>query len=88
MLSRDIGPGWKHLVATRDHQTLKLYVDGQLKASAPVGPETYDVSNQQPFLIGFGPVDYFSGKLREVRLYNKAIPAGEIRQLAARKSYR
>jgi hypothetical protein len=88
MLHRDIGPGWKHLVAVRDQGTLKIYVNGQVKASAPIGLRNYDVTNSEPFAIGFGPVDYFSGKLREVRLYNKAISTDEIRQLASRQSYR
>jgi hypothetical protein len=87
MFDRDLGPGWKHLAATRDHGTLKLYVDGHLQASAAAGSATYDVSNREPLLIGFGPVDYFSGKLREVRLYNKAISTEEIRQLAGQKDF-
>jgi hypothetical protein len=85
MLHKDIGPGWKHLVAARDRGTLRIYVNGQLRASAPIGSQNHDVSNKESFLIGFGPVDYFSGKLREVRLYNKAIQAGEIRQLASKR---
>lgn len=33
----------------------------------------YDVSNNEPLKIGFGELNYFSGKIREVRLYNKAL---------------
>jgi len=87
-LHRDIGSGWKHVVASRDNGTLKIFVNGQLRASAPVGSRNYDVSNKEPLLIGFGPVDYFSGKLREVRLYSKALSAGEINKLASEQGYR
>jgi hypothetical protein len=85
MLHRDIGSGWKHLAAVRDGGNLKIYAGGELKASAPVGSQTFDVSNKEPLTIGFGPVDYFSGKLREIRVYNKAIGAEEIRQLARKR---
>jgi hypothetical protein len=88
MLHKDIGPGWKHLVAMKDRGTLKIYVNGQLKASAPVGSQSYELTNKEPLLIGFGPVDYFSGKLREVRLYSGAIQPDEIRKLAGQQSYR
>jgi hypothetical protein len=87
MLHRDIGPGWKHLVAAREGRTLKLYVNGRMVASTPLASSAYDVSNNEPLLIGFGPVDYFSGKIREVRLYNQAIGAEQVRQLATRHSY-
>jgi hypothetical protein len=31
--------------------------------------------------IGFGEVDYFSGKIREVRLYGRALVAADITRL-------
>jgi hypothetical protein len=37
------------------------------------------LSNDQPLRIGFGETDYFSGKLREVRVYNRALNLEEVR---------
>jgi len=80
----DLGPGWKHLAAVRDGGRLKLYVDGRLVAkSSSFNPSDYDVSTAQPLRIGFGQTDYFSGRIAEVRVYNRALGAGKIRKLAA-----
>jgi hypothetical protein len=38
-----------------------------------------------PLRIGFGEADYFSGRIREVRLYGRALPPKEIARLAADK---
>jgi hypothetical protein len=76
----DLGPGWKHLAAIRDDGRLKLYVDGKLVAhSSDFNPADYDLSTSQPLRIGFGQTDYFSGKIREVRMYNRALTDAEIR---------
>ena len=81
----DLGPGWKHLAAVREGDRLKLYVDGRLAAtSTPFRPADYDLSNDQPLRIGFGEMDYFSGKIREVRLYRKALNQAEIDKLSTR----
>jgi hypothetical protein len=81
---RDIGPGWKHLAAVREGGALKVYVDGALKASSSEAGR-YDISNHEPLLIGFGPVDYFSGKLREVRVHARALRPDEVKRMAATK---
>jgi hypothetical protein len=79
----DIGPGWKHIVAVKEDGKLKLYISGELMVtSLPFRPEEYDVSNDEPLKIGFGAMDYFSGKIREVRVYNKALSNKEIKRLS------
>jgi hypothetical protein len=77
---RDIGPGWKHVAAVRDGDAMKIYVDGKLAATQATA-EKLDASNHVPLRIGFGPQSYFSGKLRDVRLYNRAINESEVKQL-------
>ena len=68
----DLGPGWKHLAAVRERGLLKLYVDGELVAkSSSFNPIDYDVSTDQPLRIGFGQIDYFSGKISDVRTYRQ-----------------
>lgn len=65
---------------------LELYVDGHLEAtSSTFNPDDYDLGNCCPLRIGFGEVDYFSGKIREVRLYQRALDASEVAGLAAEK---
>ena len=42
----------------------------------------YDLSNDQPLLIGFGAHDYFNGLMSDLRLYNRALTEPEIIGLA------
>jgi len=82
----DLGPGWKHLAAVRERGLLKLYVDGKLAAkSSAFDPADYDVSTDQPLRIGFGQTDYFSGRISEVRVYNRALSAANVRKLFGQK---
>jgi hypothetical protein len=77
----DLGPGWKHLAAVRQGGALKLYVNGNVVAkSSAFDPADYDLSTDQPLRIGFGQTDYFSGKISEARVYNRALTAVEIRK--------
>lgn len=76
-----MGPGWKHLAAVRQGRTLKLHVDGRLAAASEVAAGDLDVSSGAPLLIGFGPQSHFRGKLRDVRLYNRALGEQEIQSL-------
>ena len=80
----DLGPGWKHVTAVREGGNLKLYIDGKLvKESSSFDPSDYDVSTDKPLRIGFGQSDYFSGKMRDVRIYNRALNQEEINKLAS-----
>ena len=80
---RELAPGWRHVAALKAGGVLKLYVDGQCVAtSTSFKPADYDLSNAVPLRIGFGQHDYFCGRMRDVRLYNRAISEEEIRALA------
>lgn len=74
----DLAPGWKHLAAVRDQRHLKLYVDGRLTDTAEIADRSLEVSNTVPLRIGAGPQSYFKGRIRDVRLYNRALAAAEI----------
>jgi len=70
----DLGAGWRHLAAVRRGDRLRLYVDGRLVAtSAPFDPDRYDLSTGGPLTIGFGEQDFFTGKIRDVRLYRRGL---------------
>jgi hypothetical protein len=78
----DLGPGWKQLIAMRAGGELRLYVAGKRVAtSAKFEADDYDLSTGQPLRIGFGEHDYFTGRIREVRLYRRAISDQEIAAL-------
>ena len=78
----DIGPGWNHLVAMREKGRLTIHVNGKLVSeSSKFRPDDYDISNDKPLKIGFGEMDYFSGRIREVCIYNRALGEAEIQRL-------
>lgn len=74
--------GWTHLTAVRDGGRLKLYVDGRLAAESAAFPAGVDdVSTEGPLRIGIGGHDYFNGRMRDVRIYNRALSGGQARAL-------
>jgi hypothetical protein len=78
----DMGPGWKHIAAVRDGSGLRLYVNGERVAESEAFKRSdYDVTVEQPLRIGFGQVDYFNGKLSDVRVYNEALSGGKVKKL-------
>ena len=75
----DLGPGWNHITAVREKGRLRLHVNGKLAVTSSAFPsDDYDISNAKPLTIGFGEMDYFSGKIREVHVYNRALDENEI----------
>jgi len=82
---RDIGSRWRYLTAVRRDNRLELYLDGELSAHSEAPSANYDLSNAAPLRIGFGPTDYFSGSIRDVRLWRAPLDHDEINRLAAVK---
>jgi hypothetical protein len=78
---RDLGDGWKHVAAVRQGKELKLFVDGIQVASATSDGPALDMSSDAPLRIGFGPQGYFDGKIRDVRLYNRALTENDLKAL-------
>jgi hypothetical protein len=82
----ELAPGWCHLAAVRVGGRLRLYVNGELAAeSSSFEPSDYDLTNHRPLRIGFGQVDFFHGKINDVRAYNRALSEDELRALFAMK---
>ncbi|MDQ1328433.1 MAG: hypothetical protein QG641_1718, partial [Candidatus Poribacteria bacterium] len=78
--NHDIGSGWKHLTVIKRNDHLELFVNGKKESvSSAFEIDSFDLTNDQPLRIGFGETDYFSGKIREVRLYNRAINDEEVK---------
>jgi hypothetical protein len=82
----ELPPGWHHLAAVRMKNRLQIYLDGKRVAqSTSFKPGHYDLRTKQPLKIGFGQHDYFNGKMRDVRLYNRALTATEVASMMAAK---
>ena len=78
----DLGSGWRQITAQRRGGELRLYVQGKLVAkSAPFRSADYDLSTDQPLRIGSGEQDFFTGRIREVRLHRRALTEPEIQSL-------
>ena len=70
---------WTHLASTYDGATVQLYVNGTMVASrAQTGPL---VTSTNPLQIGGDSIygQTFQGKIDEVRIYNRALSAAEIK---------
>ncbi|MFO0844330.1 MAG: LamG-like jellyroll fold domain-containing protein [Gemmataceae bacterium] len=79
---RELAPGWRHVAAVKHGGRLRLFVDGKPVAeSAAFDPAKFDVSCDEPLLIGAGTGDYFRGDLSDVRLYRRALSAEEVGRL-------
>lgn len=73
---------WYHVAATWDGANVRLYVDGKLDA-APVARTAAVAVDTRPLYLGGRPSsDYFDGLIYDARLYNRALTATEIAQLA------
>lgn len=80
---QDIADGeWHHLVALKEDNECKIYIDGELKASTVVTP--MDISNDYPLIIGSNgqPSAHtmFSGTVDEVAFYTRALMQDEIKE--------
>jgi hypothetical protein len=81
---KQLAPGWQHLAAVRDGATLSLYVNGRLASkSEAFDQDAFDLGPDQPLKIGLGQHDYFNGRLKDVRIYRKALSAEALRELSS-----
>jgi hypothetical protein len=71
--------GWTHVLQTWDGKTLKLYMNGvmdaQTKAAGPLA------TGDSPVIIGKLGVFAFKGLIDDVRIYNRALSAAEVKAL-------
>jgi hypothetical protein len=78
---RDLGAGWKHLTAVKRGGRLELFVNGvRACESSPFEAGSFDLCADRPLRIGLGETDYFSGKIRDVRVYRQALDPSEVGQ--------
>ncbi|MBN1408604.1 MAG: LamG domain-containing protein [Calditrichaceae bacterium] len=67
---------WRFITGTFSGSTFNLYVDGKLKGTANFGTL---IANSENLRFGiFGSQDYFSGKIDDIRFYDRAFDLSEI----------
>ncbi|MEM5797227.1 MAG: LamG domain-containing protein [Candidatus Aenigmatarchaeota archaeon] len=73
--------GWSHVAATFDGTTRRIYLNGtQIASDTPTG---HNVPNANNFRIGSTNLgEYFNGTIDDVRIYDRALTADEIKSLA------
>lgn len=74
-------PGLRHVAATRDGNTLTLYAEGEVVGKRSVGDGAITVDNDAPMTLGFGAHDYFNGRIKDLRIYNRALEAADVATL-------
>jgi hypothetical protein len=79
---RALAAGWHHLVAVKTDSVLKLYIDGkQVAQSTKFDPAKYNLNTKGPTKIGFGQHDYFNGKMKDLRIYDRELSPREIERV-------
>jgi hypothetical protein len=78
---RNLPPGWHSIAAVRRQGRLRLCLDGKFVAESRETPQALDLSCDAPLRIGFGRHDFFNGRLRDLRIYRRALSDSEIELL-------
>ncbi len=75
--------GWQHVSAVKTAGQLRLYINGKLVSERAIPADMkMNLDNSASLKIGFGSNDYLLGRLRDVRLYKRALSAAEISSLS------
>lgn len=79
---------WQFVVFTYDNNTLKLYIDGQLKSSVEGKGFLSMPAESNNLVVAKHPYSdlYFNGIIDEVKIYNRALTKDEIKEHYAQKS--
>ena len=75
-------PGWHHFAYTFDGTTHRMFLDGAQQAMSTATPETGAVLRAR-LGANFDNTERFAGQIDEVRIYKRALNAGEIAALNA-----
>jgi hypothetical protein len=68
---------WYHIIITHDQVTTKGYVNGVFNNSAL---RTLNIGSTGTFIGAADSIQYFTGKIPQFRLYNRALTAQEVLQ--------
>ena len=75
--------GWHHVAAVIGNADIRMYIDGVQKGTVATLANTINISSSV-WRIGrrFNSTEYFQGKIADVRVWNTALTAAEMAQLA------
>lgn len=75
---------WRHTVAVIDRKggRQQVYIDGTLEGNPQIADVVGAVSNERDVVVGsyHDGKEYFKGIIDEVRIYNRALNAGEVKK--------
>lgn len=74
----ELTEGWNQITAVKKEDHLSLYNNGQLISKSNSFPTSTDIHTNLPITIGASPYDHFSGKMKNVSLYQGAIDANDL----------
>jgi len=77
---RILNTDWHHVAATYDGTTMKLFIDGVLKAS-DFNSGALHASSADVYIGKMGPIKPFKGIIDEVQVYNVALTESQVNQL-------
>ncbi len=77
----DIGSDWNHIMIVYDNKQPTIYLNGIAVRTGLTSPR--EVVNA-PIHFGGMAYGYFEGLMDEIRIYNRALTAADVRKLAAR----
>jgi hypothetical protein len=77
----DIGSGWNHIMIVYDDKQPTIYLNGYAVRTGLRSPRA--VVNS-PVRLGGMAYGYFEGVMDEIRIYNRALSAAEVKRLGAR----
>lgn len=83
VVSQPMNKSWHHLVATRDNNTMKFYIDGKFIGSAGSGGSITPTTMSE-YMIGYcfnAGYKYWKGAMDDLRIYNRVISQTEIQAL-------
>lgn len=81
---------WHHIAATISKSIWKIYIDGALEKTLDTGYEETNLSNDSDVGIGTHILNSslnLIGNIDEIRIYSRALPAGEIKAHYERRKY-
>ena len=84
VLSKPMNKNWHHLAATRDNNSLKFYIDGNLVGSSATPAGSAAALTASEYTIGYcfnAGYKYWKGSMDELRVYKRVISGNEVKAL-------